>query len=320
MRVSTVRKRRGARFISPTVQREAIQEWAARQGFKLNDVFEELDESGARADPPLLQRAIAQIEAGASDGLVVWRVDRFGRSLNDGVQIIERIRSAGGGFYSVHDGLDIDTEAGRLALRILLSVAEFQLEGIRAGWDAAREHAIRRGVHLNHIVPVGYRKTRSGRLRPHPRNARIMTELYRRRAGGDSLNTLARHLESENVLTGKGNPGWSASALSHTLRSRVYLGEVRSGPYVRSDAHEPLTDPATWQAAQHPLPATPPPHTAGAPRRWARALRRLQPLAQALHGGATRPDPVSTTAAANTTQQAHVRRQPSSPPASWSRT
>lgn len=252
VRVSTVRKRRGARFISPTVQREAIQEWVRRQGFTLSDVLEELDESGARADRPLLQRAIERIEAGASDGLVVWRVDRFGRSLSDGLHIIERIRAAGGGFYSVHDGLDVDTEAGRLALRILLSVAEFQLEGIRAGWDAAREHAIRRGMYLSHSVPVGYRKTRAGRLRPDPRTGPIMAEVYRRRAAGDSLLTLSRYLQDNNVLTGKGNRFWSSSAVSQILRSRVYLGEVRSGPYVHPNAHSPLTDPPTWQAARHP--------------------------------------------------------------------
>src|SRR5215216_54339 len=120
VRVSRVRKRHGRSFISPTVQREAIEEWVARQGYHLLEVFEELDESGARADRPLLEEAIRRIEVGAACALVVWRVDRFGRSLSDGVRTIERIRSAGGGFWSVQDGLDIDTDAGRLVLGILL--------------------------------------------------------------------------------------------------------------------------------------------------------------------------------------------------------
>src|SRR5688572_2403673 len=152
VRVSRVGKRRGPRFISPSVQREAIEQWAARQGFQLLEVFEELDESGARADRPLLEQAIRRIEAGASAGMAVWRVDRFGRSLSDGVQTIERIeriRAVGGRFHSVQDGLDISTDAGRLVLRILLSVAEYQLDGMRAGWDAARERAIRRGMYLH---------------------------------------------------------------------------------------------------------------------------------------------------------------------------
>jgi hypothetical protein len=74
VRVSRVGKRRGPSFISPTVQREAIDDWTARQGFRLLEVFEELDESGARADRPLLKEAIRRVEVGASSALVVWRV------------------------------------------------------------------------------------------------------------------------------------------------------------------------------------------------------------------------------------------------------
>lgn len=252
IRVSRVGKRRGASFISPDVQRDAILEWAGRNGVEIVEMFEELDESGARADRPLLQRAIERIEAGASSGLAVYRVNRFGRSLVDGVQAIERVRAAGGSFYSVQDGLDTNTDAGGLVLQILLSVAEFQLNGIRADWDAARERAIRRGVQVTHSTPVGYRRTRSGRLRPHPVNGPLMTEAFRRRAEGASLRELGAFLEEHEVLTGKGNPGWSTSAVSHALRSRTYLGEVRSGRHVNTGAHPALTDAGTWQAAQHP--------------------------------------------------------------------
>jgi DNA invertase Pin-like site-specific DNA recombinase len=242
----------GPRFISPLVQREAIESWAARRGVRLLALFEELDESGSRADRPLLEQAIRRIELGVSDALVVWRVDRFGRSLLDGVRTIERIRAVGCGFYSVHDGLDVDTDAGRLVLRILLSVAEYQLDGIRAGWESAREHAIARGVYTGTTVPVGYRRARSGRLRPDPATAPVMTKLFARRARGDTLRTLCRFLESEGVRTGKGNPGWTTSSLSCVLRMRVYLGEVYCGPARKAAAHPVLTDAATWEAAQHP--------------------------------------------------------------------
>jgi DNA invertase Pin-like site-specific DNA recombinase len=252
VRVSRVGKRRGPSFISPEVQREAIEDWAGRQGFRLLEVFEELDESGARADRPLLEQAIRRIEIGASTALVVWRVDRFGRSLSDGARMIERIRSAGGGFYSVHDGLDIGTDAGRLVLRILLSVAEYQLDGLRMSWEASRARAVERGVYAGTGIPVGYRRPKSGRLRPDPKTAPVMAEVYRRRAGGETLGQLCRLLESEHVLTGKGNPGWGTATLSHVLGMRVYLGEVYWASYRREGAHPPLIDPATWEAAQRP--------------------------------------------------------------------
>ena len=165
IRVSDTAGRHGERFISPVEQREAIERWAVQRGFHLMEVYEELDDSGARADRPLLERAVTRIEAGVSNGLVVTHVDRFGRSLLDGLQAIERIRARNGEFYAVADGLDTSTDAGRLVCQILLSTAEYQLARVRAGWDTSRRHAIRRGVWMGNTTPVGYRKTRSGRLR-----------------------------------------------------------------------------------------------------------------------------------------------------------
>jgi DNA invertase Pin-like site-specific DNA recombinase len=55
------------------------------RGARLGEVFEEFDESGSRAGRPLLERALARVEAGESQGLVVAKLDRFGRSLSDGL-------------------------------------------------------------------------------------------------------------------------------------------------------------------------------------------------------------------------------------------
>jgi DNA invertase Pin-like site-specific DNA recombinase len=91
VRVSQVRGRGGASFIAPATQREQIQAWARLHGATLVKVHEELDESGARSDRPLLEAALSRIEAGDSAGLVVARLDRFGRSLIDSLAAIERI-------------------------------------------------------------------------------------------------------------------------------------------------------------------------------------------------------------------------------------
>jgi site-specific DNA recombinase len=205
IRVSRVGQRHGERFISPDVQREAIEFWSERLGFELLEVFEELDEPGSRATRPLLRLAVERIQLGVSMGLAVTRVDRFGRSLLDGVQVIERVRAAGGTFYAIEDGLDSSTDAGRMVAQILLSVAEYELGRIAAGWDTARERAIRRGLWVAKVVPVGHRKTRSGRLRPHPKAGPAMTEVFRRRAAGARLVSLCEYLEAEHVLTGYGN-------------------------------------------------------------------------------------------------------------------
>jgi len=98
VRVSQVGGRSGERFISPSLQREQIEHWVRARGYVLGEIFEELDASGGRGDRPLLEEAIARIERGDSQGIVVAKIDRFGRSLANGLAAIERITGAGGVF------------------------------------------------------------------------------------------------------------------------------------------------------------------------------------------------------------------------------
>jgi DNA invertase Pin-like site-specific DNA recombinase len=257
VRVSQVSGRSGARFISPVVQREQIEGWAKLHGAVIGEVYEELDESGARADRPLLMQAIERVEAHESDGIVVAKLDRFGRSLVDSLAGIERIRKAGGTFVSVQDGLDLSTDTGKLVLRIMFSMAEWELDRIRAMWDTAKARAITRGVHVGKMPPFGYRRDGHGRLEVHPQKGPAVAELFRRRAQGEALSTLCRWLEDRGFTTGNGNTGWTNTTLRGIVANRTYLGELHSGSHVALGTHQPLTDEATWQTAQTPreLPA-----------------------------------------------------------------
>jgi hypothetical protein len=96
IRVSDTRGRSGPSFIAPATQRDRIGAWCRLYGARVGRVFDELDESGRRRDRPLLQQALARIEAGVSDGLVVDGLDRFGRSLQDALIRLDRIQQAGG--------------------------------------------------------------------------------------------------------------------------------------------------------------------------------------------------------------------------------
>src|SRR4051812_34175108 len=162
IRVSRVKGRSGPRFISPLEQRDQIKAWARMHGATIAETFEELDQSGGRADRPLLMRSLERVEAGLTNGVVVAHLDRFGRSLVHGLEAIERIRRAGGVFVSVADGFDIRTPTGKLVLRLMLSMAEFDLDRIRENHAAARARAIARGAHLAPHVPIGYRKLEDG--------------------------------------------------------------------------------------------------------------------------------------------------------------
>lgn len=253
IRVSQVAGRRGASFISPSVQREQIEGWAKLHGATIAEIFEELDESGARSDRPMLMHALQRVESGQSQGIVVAKLDRFGRSLVDGLANIERIRAAGGTFVSVQDGLDLGTPTGKLILRIMFSMAEWELDRVRDNWDVAQARAVSRGIHGGGYVPLGYNRVKpGGRLRLNKREAPVVAEVFRRRGEGASVRDLVRYLNSTGLKTKRGKSKFVDSSVSNMMRNRVYLGEARSGPHVKADAHPAIVDEASWQQAQHP--------------------------------------------------------------------
>jgi DNA invertase Pin-like site-specific DNA recombinase len=252
VRVSQVTGRQGQSFISPALQREQIVNWAKLKGAVVATVFEELDESGARSDRPMLMEALARVEEGLTDGIVVAKLDRFGRTLLASLAAIERIRAAGGTFVAVQDGLDVTTDTGKLVLRIMLSMAEWELDRIRAQWNAARQRADARGVHMGAYPPTGYIRDSDRLLHPDPVSGPVITELFARRAQGATMRELGLFLSEQKVRTRLDNPNWISTALHSLITNRVNLGELRHGSIVNSESHEPLTDPVTWQAAQNP--------------------------------------------------------------------
>ena len=302
VRVSQTRGRVGDSFISPAVQRDRAEQWIRAFGHECGQVFEELDESGARADRPKLLEAIERVEAGQSDGIVVAKLDRFGRTLVDGIRLVERLQAAGGTFVSVADGFDLTTETGRLVLRIMLSLAEFELDRIRGNWNDAKARAVARGIHPSAVPPFGYRREGGrGPLIPDPVTAPLVTSLFERRAAGVGYAELGRYLAAQGARTVHGGSNWPQRAVKDIVRNEVYLGvayartrdpatgKVIAEGFRNDDAHAPLTDVDTWKRAQRVATRWEPrgldPHPLTAVLRCAGCRYSMRPARRSLKDG-----------------------------------
>lgn len=109
-------------------------------------IYEDRGISGAAAYRPGLADALAR--AGEDDVLVVWKLDRLGRSLPHLVEVINGLREAGVGFRSLQEQIDTTSAGGRFYLHILAALAEFERELIGERTKAGMESAKRRGKHV----------------------------------------------------------------------------------------------------------------------------------------------------------------------------
>lgn len=246
VRVSSVGGRAGETFISPSVQRERVEQLAAAHGHTIVGWQEDLDQPGSRLNRPGLDEAFRLIEQGDADGLAVAKLDRFARSVAGAAQALQRLEDAGAVLLAADLGMDTSTPAGKLMRNVLMALAEFELDRIRENWDVARSHAIARGVPVNSRIKTGYRRREDGRLEPDPETAPVIRELFLRRAAGESWRSLARFLD-ENIDRPN---GWALGTVTSLVTSRTYLGEIKHGDIVNTDAHDPLVTRAEWEAAQ----------------------------------------------------------------------
>ena len=96
--------------------------------------------SGAKAERPELQDLLDNLRKG--DVVVVWKLDRLGRSLKHLVELVEQLTEKGVGLKSLNDPIDTSTSHGKLVFNIFASLAEFERDIIRertmAGLSAAR--------------------------------------------------------------------------------------------------------------------------------------------------------------------------------------
>lgn len=106
---------------------------------------------------------------GPGDLILVYKVDRFARSLSDLLRILDRIEAAGAGFRSLTEPIDTSTPAGRMMMQMLGAFAEFERSMIRERSVAGQIAAVERGAKLGRRRAVSpadeaeiYRRLKSG--------------------------------------------------------------------------------------------------------------------------------------------------------------
>src|SRR3989441_12943457 len=161
----------------PELQLRELREYCQRRGWEVAGEYVDVGISGAREQRQQLNRLIADAHRRRFDAVVVWKFDRFARSVSHLLRALETFRALGIEFVSLSEQVDTSTPTGRMVFTVLGAVAELErsliAERVRAGLRNARAKGKRLG---------------------RPRAAVDAARIGRLRAQGHSWPKIAREL------------------------------------------------------------------------------------------------------------------------------
>jgi DNA invertase Pin-like site-specific DNA recombinase len=167
-------------------------------GVQKRDVFADVTSGSKTAiERPGMKKLLEYAAPG--DTVVVWRVDRLGRSLIDVLNTVTLLRERGVNVRSISDGIDPATTTGRLMLNMLATLAEYEreliVERVTAGIAAARQSGTRFGRPLSDPAVIADKLAIATDARAKGRTAEDAARLV-----GWSRATLYRHQQASSSV------------------------------------------------------------------------------------------------------------------------
>jgi DNA invertase Pin-like site-specific DNA recombinase len=162
----------------PTMQTRELEEYCQRRGWQIHDIYVDNGVSGKKDSRPQLNRMMQDAHERRLAVVVVWRFDRFARSVSHLLRALETFNALGVQFVSLSEQVDTSTPMGKMVFTVLGAVGELErnliVERVRAGLRHARAKGKRLG---------------------RPRKSVDAVKVRSLRAAGESWRTIARKLD-----------------------------------------------------------------------------------------------------------------------------
>ncbi|HUG96269.1 MAG TPA: recombinase family protein, partial [Nitrososphaera sp.] len=251
IRVSTLRQ--GEQGVSLQQQREAITQYAARNGLKIIAWFEER-ETAAHHGRPVFSRMLRLLQAGKASGLIVHKIDRSARNLKDWADLGELI-DAGVAVHFANETLDLNSRGGRLSADIQAVVAADYIRNLREETRKGFYGRLKQGLYPMPAV-VGYLDQGKGKPKvPDPVQSPLVRKAYELYATGNyNLDRLLEEMHARGLRNRKGKR-LSKNGLSRILNNPFYTGRIHIRKTGESFAgiHEAIVPASLYSQVQEVL-------------------------------------------------------------------
>jgi DNA invertase Pin-like site-specific DNA recombinase len=142
----------------PEMQLRELREYCQRRGWEISHEYVDVGISGGKEKRPELDKLLADAHRRHFDAVVVWRFDRFARSVSHLLRALETFRSLGIEFVSLSEQVDTSTPTGKMIFTVLGAVAELErsliVERVRAGLRNAKAKGRKLGRPSKRVNPA----------------------------------------------------------------------------------------------------------------------------------------------------------------------
>lgn len=193
-------------------------------GWTVSHVYRDEAVSGKDTDREMFQKLLSAAEEGCFDVVLVWKLDRFSRSLMHAVELEQRLRDWEIGLHSVTEQIDTTTPTGRFNFRSISSASELERDLIKQRSQMGLRALALEHKWPNDNPPIGYSKSDDGRLEIVEEEAELVREIFERYVDLQSMPELAEELTAQNCLENQKSK-WTPYAVGEILKNQLYIGE-----------------------------------------------------------------------------------------------
>ena len=180
------------------------REYAAAHDLKISDIYADRAISGRSDRRPEFQKMIRHAEAGRFQVVLTYKSNRIARNMLDALRYEERLEKAGVKVVYCKENFG-DNAAGRLALRMMMSLNEFYSENMAEDIRRGLIDGAKQGKVMG-CIPLGYKKGEDGCFAIDEPKAEIVREIFRRVSENETLASIADDLNARGIQTAYNKP------------------------------------------------------------------------------------------------------------------
>jgi site-specific DNA recombinase len=248
---------------SLSAQRERLEAFCVSQGWEVAGRYIDEGVSAKDLNRPEFQRMMDEVERG--DVVLVYKLDRFTRSVRDLDDMLREFDRRGVMFRSATEQFDTTTATGRLFIRMVAEMAQWERETIAERAAFGKQKKAASGEWGGGVVPLGYMtvpsdKTKAGRtllrLVPDPERRHLIPMIFERYLAGHGIRGVATWLNTELGMRTPQGSKFHQISIRRILTNPTYCGDLeygrrRKGPTLRvAGTHEPLISRDVFERVQ----------------------------------------------------------------------